>query len=577
MKINEIAKATGLSQKAIRLYENKGLICVSRTESGYRNYSEEDVTILKTVKLLRSAGVSISDIKLYFFGVLNIEDIMNRRKTEIEKESGINSEKYRICEEICANRNLENEAFNYFSSDKKPRERGKFAVGIDLGTTTISVIVYDLNRKRQIESYTIPHDSRVRSDIFSEQSIEKIVRKAEKLLYHIIDYYEGIVGIGLSGQMHGIVYINAAGEAVSELINWQDKRADQRIFAGKSACERIALITGERIYTGYGLATHYYNLSVGLVPENVVKLCGAADYFGMKICGLKAPVIHISTAASFGLFDLKKNEFKKDKLLLLGISEEILPDVTKENFIIGKCRGIPVSVALGDNQTSFLGAVKENSDSLLINIGTGSQVSAVSDYREVSGETQIRPFIGDKYLICGAALCGGYAYAMLEKFFRSYVVSSGMPEVSQYNTLNALAEKAYESGEIGLNVNVSFFGQRGAPDTKGAIKEIDGQNFTPGALALGVLKGMCEELYELYEGFREKKTKITASGGAVKKNKLLRKLLEEHFGMPVGLNAVDEDAAMGAALFSALAAGIIGYDNGFSEYIKYEEENDNDK
>ena len=67
MKINNAEKATGLTQKAIRLYESKGLIKVSRDSNGYRNYSEDDIEALKKIKLFRSVGVSDTDIKLYLF------------------------------------------------------------------------------------------------------------------------------------------------------------------------------------------------------------------------------------------------------------------------------------------------------------------------------------------------------------------------------------------------------------------------------------------------------------------------------------------------------------------------------
>ena len=43
MKINEVEKITGLTKKAIRLYELRGLITVERGENGYRDYSERDI------------------------------------------------------------------------------------------------------------------------------------------------------------------------------------------------------------------------------------------------------------------------------------------------------------------------------------------------------------------------------------------------------------------------------------------------------------------------------------------------------------------------------------------------------
>lgn len=572
MKINDVEKITGLTSKAIRLYESKGLISISRDANGYRNYSEENIEALKIIKLFRSVGVSISDIKLYLFGVMSIDELIDKRKNEILKESGKNSEKYQICESILNKMpidELENtELFN--EKEKiKPESHGELSVGIDIGTTTISAVVYDIDNKEQLEAYTIPHNSYVLSGELSEQSISVIMEKAEKLLYHILNLYQKVVSIGISGQMHGIAYIDNNGNAVSNLINWQDKRADKVLADGKNTCQRIFEITGEKISTGYGIATHYYNMLNNKVPKEATGFLSIMDFFGMKICGLKETVIHASIASSLGLFDAKIGCFMKDKLSLLGFDESFLPNVTGESIIIGECKGIPVSIPLGDNQASFLGSVGENNNSILVNVGTGSQVSAVSDYLELTGETEIRPFIEGKYLICGSALCGGFAYSMMEGFFRSYIVSAGMQDVSQYKIINQLAKEAYEKGENGLLVDTSFFGKRSNPSVRGSISMIDNQTFTPASLILGVLKGMCNELYELYEVFPEKKMHAVASGGTVRNVEVLKKLIADIFGMSVSANEVKEEAATGVALFSAFVIKKIKYQNGFVDYISY--------
>ena len=572
VKIKDVEKITGLTPKAIRLYESKGLIHISRDENRYRNYSEDDIRKLKTIKLLRKAGISIADIKLYIFGVMSLEEIINKRKAEILKESGKRSDEYRNCENIYQKidtddlRSVETLTEN---EEIALSEHGELSVGIDIGTTTVSAVVYDIDNRVQIEAYSIPHNSYVRSDIFSEQSVSVIMNKAEKILYHILKCYTNVISIGVTGQMHGIVYIDNDGNSVSNLINWQDKRADQKLENGKTVYEHIGDITGNLIPTGYGIATHFFNCCKGLTPEKSAGICSIMDLFAMRICGLKKPVTHTSVAASFGLFDVKGGVFKKDKLSVLGIEESFLPCVTGETLVIGECRGIPVSVAIGDNQASFLGTVCENKDSILVNIGTGSQISTVSDYRELSGDLELRPFIDGKYLVCGSALCGGYAYSMVEQFFRSYVSYAGVLDEPQYKVINRLAQEAYENGDVGLAVDVAFLGKRSDPAKRGSVKGIGRQNFTPGALVLGVLKGMCNELYDLYKGINVRKNNVIASGGAVKKNCVLRNLIADRFGMSVSVNVIEEEAATGAALFSAYAVGKIKYNNGFSEYIKY--------
>lgn len=569
MKIKDVEKITGLTQKAIRLYESKGLINISRDENRYRNYSDDDIRTLKTIKLLRSAGIPIADIKLYVYNVIGLDEIIDKRKAQILKESGKRSDDYRICDSIYQKINIDDLSSTVVFTENEEitlREHGELSVGVDIGTTTVSAVVYDVDNKTQLEAYSLPHNSYTCSDIFSEQSVSAIMDKAEKLLRHILKCYTKIISIGVTGQMHGIVYIDEEGNPVSDLINWQDKRADQILDNGKTACELICDLTGSRISTGYGIATHYFNCCKGLVPDNAVGMCSIMDLFAMKICGRKNPITHTSVAASFGLFDVRAGVFSRDKLSPLGIDEGFLPCVTGKSLIIGECGGIPVSVALGDNQASFLGAVSKNSDSVLVNIGTGSQISIVSDFREVNGDLEIRPFVEGKYLLCGSALCGGFAYSMVEQFFRSYVSYAGLSDEPQYKIINRLAEEAYERGEC-LNVDVSFFGKRSNPDGRGSITMIDRKNFTPAALALGVLNGMCKELYDMYKDIGEKKINVIASGGAVKKNAVLQKLIAERFGMEVSVNSVDEEAATGVALFSAFAVGKIAYNDGFSEYI----------
>ena len=81
---------------------------------------------------------------------------------------------------------------------------------------------------------------------------------------------------------------------------------------------------------------------------------------------------------------------------------------------------------------------------------------------------------------------------------------------------------------------------------------------------------MCDELYQLYNAGHIRKSHIVASGGAVRKNSVLRMVLEDKFGMNVSISSVTEEAATGAALFAAYAMGKIAYKDGFSDYIKYD-------
>ena len=63
MKINEVIQQVDLTKRAIKYYEEQGLLSVNKDENGYRNYTEEDVKILKEISIYRKLGISIKDIK----------------------------------------------------------------------------------------------------------------------------------------------------------------------------------------------------------------------------------------------------------------------------------------------------------------------------------------------------------------------------------------------------------------------------------------------------------------------------------------------------------------------------------
>jgi DNA-binding transcriptional MerR regulator len=71
MRIKEVEKTTGLTAKAIRLYESKGLLSVAReNENDYRDYTPEDVERLKTIAVLRQLDVPVKTIKEWVDGKL---------------------------------------------------------------------------------------------------------------------------------------------------------------------------------------------------------------------------------------------------------------------------------------------------------------------------------------------------------------------------------------------------------------------------------------------------------------------------------------------------------------------------
>lgn len=487
------------------------------------------------------------------------------------------------------------------------------AIGLDIGTTTICGILMDAGSGELMKRYTLPNDAGVSGgEAFErQQDPARILELCQKLIADLMEGETKIAGIGVTGQMHGILYLDREGKAVSPLITWQDQRGNQLCPTGcrddqcpkgnparPAKSERtyaeVLAEYGGRLAAGFGAVTHFYNTRNGKIPLEAVCFCTIPDYVALRLTDKKQPLLHASMAASLGMFRLKEREFDREGIEKAGMDGSYFPKVAKKEQIIGLYQGkIPVSLAFGDNQASFLGAVEKGSR-VLVNVGTGSQVSVLGsspkEFAAGSGPKELaagsgpkefaagsspkeltalecRPYLGESCLYVGSSLCGGSAYAMLERFFEETMELLGEAKPGSVSDTNKgqkagrIYEKMAQAGrkarqeEARLLVDTRFMGTREQPWIKGSISEISADNFKPGTLVLGVLEGICRELLEYYTQMtavleqEEASSFLTGSGNGIRRNALLRELFCEFFHMPVRLSPCEEEAAYGSARF----------------------------
>ncbi len=426
------------------------------------------------------------------------------------------------------------------------------AIGIDIGTTSVCGIVMNIENGRIEKSIT------ENSEAFLEgcapwekiQSVDRIMSVAMQILDELTgeNIAKNIAVIGVTGQMHGIVYTDRGGKAVSPLYTWQDER-------GNLPWRDTTYAKYLNSFAGYGNVTDFYNKENGIRPAQALHYCTIHDYFVMQLCGRKAPLVHTSDAASLGCFQLDTDSFAYD------YPEE----VTAQYRIAGEYKGIPVSVAIGDNQASVFSTLADESD-ILVNVGTGSQISVISDQKAENPEIETRPYFEGKYLLVGAALCGGRAYSLLKNFYaQTFGYLKKLEDDEVYAIMNSMlkddskrafqADVRNESGKGELHVDTRFAGTRQNPEQTGSITGITTQNFTPACLTRGVLCGMAEELLTMYRQMGITKSGLVGSGNGIRKNKALVNIFEEKFGAGMKIPAHLEEAAFGAALFGTIACG----------------------
>lgn len=101
MKIKDVEDKTGISVHNIRFYEEMGLIQIHRSKgSTYRDFSEKDVKKLKEIKLFRSLGITMEEIKRYYAKEITLMQLMAHQKDELKAQQNDMSMKVKLCEDI---------------------------------------------------------------------------------------------------------------------------------------------------------------------------------------------------------------------------------------------------------------------------------------------------------------------------------------------------------------------------------------------------------------------------------------------------------------------------------------------
>lgn len=129
-------------------------------------------------------------------------------------------------------------------------------IGMDIGTTTVCAILADAETGKLLNVQTLTNDAHLKSEKSWEriQNPKRILELCRKLLAGYLDKYDDVESIGVTGAMHGILYTDKEGQAVSPLYTWQDQRGDQiNPESGKELCKRIVrdhrLCNGNRFWS----------------------------------------------------------------------------------------------------------------------------------------------------------------------------------------------------------------------------------------------------------------------------------------------------------------------------------------
>ncbi|MDE7187084.1 MAG: hypothetical protein K2O13_06205 [Lachnospiraceae bacterium] len=421
------------------------------------------------------------------------------------------------------------------------------AIGIDIGTTSICLGIYEeesgrLGEVRREKNNFLP-------DTFW-QDPERIFHTVKRMLDDLILNGGKPSVIGISSQMHGILYVDKEGHGVSPYYTWKTETGNDT-FGEETYAACLSRSTGYEMYSGYGSVTHFYLQQTGRIPAEAVRLANIGDYIAMRLCHAREPVMSPSIAASMGGFSLWDGGFDLGVLRKAGIDTSYYPKVKAGGVMTGEYQGIPVTCAQGDNQASFYGAIGEREEALGINVGTGSQVSLFHTKLVPGTGAEIRPFTEKGFLYVMASLNGGKVYERLAEFVKDTVLAVTGAETEVYEKLE---QAGLGVAATDLRITPTLYGSRKCPAPGGRMEGLLPENFTLGDVVRAYVTGMASELFRMYEQLpdtlKREKREIVASGNGIRRNRLLRQEVERIFGLPVRFRKIEEEAAAGAAMWA---------------------------
>jgi sugar (pentulose or hexulose) kinase len=482
-------------------------------------------------------------------------------------------------------------------------------IGLDLGTTTVTGVLFDAGRDKVLRLAQRRNDTAPAKPALptrAAQYPDRLYTLALEVLAELAEERSAVHGISLTGQKHGLLCVDAANRPLTPLISWQDQRTAEplpgtRLTTLDQLQARLDDLdwqdNGCRIAHGYGAATLFWLIQQGQLSPATHRACTIAGWLAGQLTG-QPPATDPTFAASWGIYSLAEDAWNVAFLDRLGIEAQQLPPVLPSGETLGGLlpevarqvglpAGIPIGNALGDTQASFLGAclpqpvvhpgcsetggpgspvrdesperarshrsADELAGAIFLNIGTGGQICwMVPRFQPPTGAVETRPLLPGRYLCVGASLCGGAAYAWLNRTVRDWLseFEIELEEDTVYERLNTLAAECEPQEE--LRVRPTFLGARGYPSIQaGAIEGITLSNMQLGALARATLVGIVDELYALHDTHASQSTRyreVVAAGGGVQRNPLMPSLIEARFGLPVRTPAYQEPAAVGAVL-----------------------------
>ena len=435
-------------------------------------------------------------------------------------------------------------------------------IGIDSGTQSVKAVVLDLDARQVVAEARAPHQLIEGLPVgHMEQHPPEWVAALDRVIAEVAGKIDRarVRGIGVSGQQHGFVPLDAQGEVIRPAKLWCDTSttAECAIITRKLGGPKAAIRkTGNLVLPGFTAPkilwlkrnepANYRRLRHVLLPH---------DYLNFHLTGNYG--MEFGDASGTALMDVRKRAWSGEAIAAIDRTlAEWLPPLSESDAAAGTLRPalahkygfspeVVVSAGGGDNMMGAIGTGNVAPGVVTASFGTSGTIYAFASKPVVDPQGEIAAF-------CSSS--GGWLPLLCT--MNVTTVTEQVRALFGYDHAELEAAVAgAPAGANGLVVLPYFAGERtpNVPQGSGAMLGLNSQTLLRGPLARaameGVTMGMNYGLRRLAElGVKPKEIRLTGGGA---KSAVWRQIMADVFGVPVVGMVEDEGAALGGALQAA--------------------------
>ncbi|CAN5375830.1 xylulokinase [soil metagenome] len=426
-------------------------------------------------------------------------------------------------------------------------------LGIDVGTSGCKGILIDENG-RVLKTAGAEYPLSIPRPMWSEQNPEDWWRGVQEVIAAIGEPNPDAVG--LTGQMHGSVFLDVQGEVVRPAILWNDQRTTEQCaeIDRRVGRERVREITRNPPLTGFTVPKILWLREHE--PEafaRVRRVLLPKDYIRYRLTGTMAT--EVSDASGTGLLDVPARKWSQEMLSALSLEPALLPDVYESDVATAKTdgsgglrAGIPVVGGGGDQAAGAVGTGTVVPGVVSVSLGTSGVVFSALEAPNYDPAGAVHTFChaNRSWHAMGVMLACGGAVGWFRDVFGT-----------DYAAMNAEAASASSEGLTFLPYLTGERSPHNDPWAKGAFAGLTlghGRAQMTRALFEGVTFGLLDG-FEALARLGAVAEEIRVTGGGARSG-LWLSLLADAFGKPVTTLEADEGPAMGAALLAGVGVGL---------------------